>query len=1049
VGISGYTTNLYGVASNLWWSGTTGSGGTAWIGWSDGPVWQPDTVGDVQARLPFGVAVGSDGTVYTTEDYYHIVREVTGANIAPPPPPPPSQPVITAVTTNYGQVNLSWAPVTGATGYNVKRSPSSGGTYTTLASIASTTYTDTNVINGTTYYYVVSAFNAGGESTNSAEVSATPPLPPVPDPQIGYVTFPPPDFTSVFTPGTPAGQTFNNDVPIVIIGTDVSQTFYTYGNTTVFTNLPDPTPASSSAPQGYHDGLSSIAGLTVAQVLPNLAIKAVGHQSGHPDSATVSALFQFVVANPNLYGNNAAQFSVSNITVGAKMYYTTDGSTPDPTNPAAIGPISSGQTLSLNFGASSNLLLMVRGFKDSYQPSGIVSNLFSKADFVANSISFGSAYGEPSSKFIARPGQFYYAPVTLNLLPNFTKMYSLQFNVAVTNGLASPPIYNGAGIDFFSMLMSKVKPDEGLYFPPADGNWYLPIPGLIPVLNGTATNWAPSAFVNTNNNLLGVGWLYRTGIKYLATDTNGQVFLDFDTSAQDLTAFSIAHDTLFTEGNGKVVVGAYSFQVPKTANVGDKYFIQIGNPSATSDGVGAPGASIYIQPPATNQVVTVGSPVYLVGDVAPFHWFNAGDFGNSNLDNSDVMQVYQAAILGVNMPPANSDLYAAMDSSGMFGVLDADPADPLYNTYTNISSALTPTEQTALFDGNDQTINTNIFGDGVLDVSDLYVTFRRSLDPSLTWYNRFWIQNQIVGVPTPNLAYNTNIPSAYLAKSTVQPSVKTGASQQPFVTFTAGDAQASAGQVVQIPITANIVGNYPLCVLGLNLTVYPLDGSPALTQPVQFTPAPGLGAPTPGFTTVKGDSTYAAAWLNNSITGLTGNATIGTLTVTLPANATSLSAYAVHFNVASGSPNGLGVFSKRTLTGLITTSSRTNSTYNDGIPDSWRLRWFGTIYNLLSVSNACPSGDGVNNWQKYVAGVDPNTPNDFPNVNAKSSVPPGATAAIHWPTISGKQYVVLRSDSLFSGSWTPVSTNTGTGTDMEYDDYSTGTAKFYRVLILP
>jgi hypothetical protein len=63
----------------------------------------------------------------------------------------------------------------------------------------------------------------------------------------------------------------------------------------------------------------------------------------------------------------------------------------------------------------------------------------------------------------------------------------------------------------------------------------------------------------------------------------------------------------------------------------------------------------------------------------------------------------------------------------------------------------------------------------------------------------------------------------------------------PSVNFAAADFSASAGQTLQIPITAKIFGNYPLRVLMLNLSVEPLDGSPALTSPVQFTPNVGAG----------------------------------------------------------------------------------------------------------------------------------------------------------------------------------------------------------------
>jgi GH35 family endo-1,4-beta-xylanase len=90
------------------------------------------------------------------------------------PPPPLPAPTGLAATAGNAQVQLIWNPVTGATGYNVKRATTSGGPYTTIATVTGTSFTDTGRTNGTTYFYVVSAFNANGESANSSQVSATP-----------------------------------------------------------------------------------------------------------------------------------------------------------------------------------------------------------------------------------------------------------------------------------------------------------------------------------------------------------------------------------------------------------------------------------------------------------------------------------------------------------------------------------------------------------------------------------------------------------------------------------------------------------------------------------------------------------------------------------------------------------------------------------------------------------------------------------------------------------------------------------------------------------
>jgi hypothetical protein len=85
----------------------------------------------------------------------------------------PTAPVVTA-TAGAGQVALSWPATANTTSYTVYRSTVAG----QLGSIVSqyqagTTYTNTGLTGGTTYYYTVQAGNYG-KSTNSAQVSAVP-----------------------------------------------------------------------------------------------------------------------------------------------------------------------------------------------------------------------------------------------------------------------------------------------------------------------------------------------------------------------------------------------------------------------------------------------------------------------------------------------------------------------------------------------------------------------------------------------------------------------------------------------------------------------------------------------------------------------------------------------------------------------------------------------------------------------------------------------------------------------------------------------------------
>ena len=69
---------------------------------------------------------------------------------------------------------LSWDAVGAATGYRVYQSTTSGSGYVQIANLASLNMLVTGLVNGTTYYYVVTAYDAMEESLPSIEVAATP-----------------------------------------------------------------------------------------------------------------------------------------------------------------------------------------------------------------------------------------------------------------------------------------------------------------------------------------------------------------------------------------------------------------------------------------------------------------------------------------------------------------------------------------------------------------------------------------------------------------------------------------------------------------------------------------------------------------------------------------------------------------------------------------------------------------------------------------------------------------------------------------------------------
>ncbi len=133
------------------------------------------------ATVGVNVTSYSDSSLTAATNYYYRVRasSATGDSAYSPEANATtmtSAPATLAATaTSSTQINLSWADVSGETGFKIERKTGSGGTYAQIGTVGAnvTTYSDSSLTAATTYYYRVRASNAGGDSAYSPEASAT------------------------------------------------------------------------------------------------------------------------------------------------------------------------------------------------------------------------------------------------------------------------------------------------------------------------------------------------------------------------------------------------------------------------------------------------------------------------------------------------------------------------------------------------------------------------------------------------------------------------------------------------------------------------------------------------------------------------------------------------------------------------------------------------------------------------------------------------------------------------------------------------------------
>lgn len=133
------------------------------------------------------LTLDADGT-HCSSDFYLRLSKDGGdmiKRLKPYSPTLPTEPVLPVSTPApptglytvgaSNQVTVIWSASPGATGYYLSRSTVNGGPYTSIGTnIGHLSYTDKDLVNGATYYYVCSTTNSVGLSIPSIQVSGIP-----------------------------------------------------------------------------------------------------------------------------------------------------------------------------------------------------------------------------------------------------------------------------------------------------------------------------------------------------------------------------------------------------------------------------------------------------------------------------------------------------------------------------------------------------------------------------------------------------------------------------------------------------------------------------------------------------------------------------------------------------------------------------------------------------------------------------------------------------------------------------------------------------------
>lgn len=484
-----------------------------------------------------------------------------------------------------------------------------------------------------------------------------------------------------------------------------------------------------------------------------------------------------------------------------------------------------------------------------------------------------SEFGIPRD-FVAGSGATVLVPVVANLRTN-ERIQSFQYRVEITPLNGAPPVLpylRAASIgtnDFVPLVTSAAQ--------------------------GKVARYSTSRYTIGNT----------LGLVVSASGTNS--FVDFEKFAT--TAMLVV-------------------PVDPAAQDGHAYRIEVLYPSATSDGYGSP-ISVVTGAPRT---ITVSGLSYLVGDTAPGTGYNAGEFGNLDLQNNDANGVLFASV-GLRVPFEFSDVFNAMD---------AFPPEP-----------------------------TAFGGDGRIEFADWQVVLNRSLRLDLDNWTRSWFMGGLQSDPVPLVAAAPLAKSARLVKSLSTSKTAVPETWSRGATLVAGNVHNTGLGYCEVPVSLKVAPGQTVGGLAFRVVIESEGGSPSVSD-VSFQPMLGQS----GFVTAAGGARndIVCAWSmvpSSPFTPvLSGQQLLGNVTFTVPANAVPGNHYTVRFLRPSGAADLNTAVSFEGIPGsawvLWTPGEPGQQT-----SDEWRVNYFGSTDAPEAADLADPDGDNTPNWQEYLNGTNP------------------------------------------------------------------------------